>query len=266
MQIEKRLVACSILAIAIGIATIIPIVYLMNTKTVAADDVKPWFNINVSYATCNPNQSGGNGTATWDGASIQVVANFTLTTDALTDADAQIEYYKFAVSSDEGSIVDIGYYIIEDKSNIVESMSGDGSISFSNGVNYDEIHSSGGQAINWQAWKPDSVLGFVSDNIVAYNGGDLPIEIAQIRKATTLYIDVTKIATVTVKGVTDGNVIITAPTNPEVLQHIVLTKTDDGKTFVYGNYTQGSLPLPIGEPSMPQQPLKIFNTTSTPPQ
>ncbi len=36
MQIEKKLILCSVLAVAIGIATIIPLQYLMNTETASA--------------------------------------------------------------------------------------------------------------------------------------------------------------------------------------------------------------------------------------
>ncbi|NLF88115.1 hypothetical protein GX563_04745, partial [Candidatus Bathyarchaeota archaeon] len=77
MQIEKKLILCSILAISIGIAAIIPLQYLMNTKTASAlPNVEPWFNPNIEYAYCNPNESGGNGTSSWNGAYIQAVTNF----------------------------------------------------------------------------------------------------------------------------------------------------------------------------------------------
>ena len=91
MKIEKRLILFSILAITIGIATIVPLEYIMTGETQAAaslTDIHPWFNVNVPYAYCNPNVSGGNNTSSWTGASIEIVANFTLTTDALQNAVA----------------------------------------------------------------------------------------------------------------------------------------------------------------------------------
>jgi hypothetical protein len=246
MQIEKKLILCSILAIAIGIATIIPLEYLMtgeNQATAAAlTDIRPWFNVDVPYAYCNPNVSGGNNTSSWAGASIEIVANFTLTTDALQNADAQIEFYKFAVSSDQGHIVDLGYYIVEDRANVVTGICGDGTITFANGLTYNGPDSSGGQCINWQAWSPDSVLGFVSKYMLEYNGNDASQAVTQIRNAQTLYVDVSKVSTVTVSG----DLTATTPADNQTLQHIELTKTDNG--FVYGTYVSGSLPIPIQTP------------------
>ena len=78
MQIEKKLILCSILAITIGIATIIPLEYLMNAEIVAAaPNAEPWFNVNVPYTYVNLDQSGANDTASWNGVNIQGIANFT---------------------------------------------------------------------------------------------------------------------------------------------------------------------------------------------
>lgn len=245
MKIEKKLILCSILAIAIGIATILPLEYLMtgeNRAAAALTDINPWFNVDVAYAYCNPNVSGGNNTASWAGASIEVVANFTLTTDALQNADAQIEFYKFAVSSDQGPIVDLGYFIIEDKANVVTGMGGDGTIHFANGLTYNGPSSNGGQGINWQAWSPESVMGFVSKYILDYNGNSDLQTVNQIRNAQTLYVDVSKVSTVTVSG----DLTATTPAGGQIIQRIELTKTDNG--FVYGNYVSGTLPIPIQTP------------------
>jgi hypothetical protein len=56
------------------------------------------------------------------GASIQAVANFSLTPDVVKDADAQIEYYKFAVSSDQGPIVDMSYFMSIEKPGVTNGM------------------------------------------------------------------------------------------------------------------------------------------------
>jgi hypothetical protein len=248
MKNEKKLIAFSILAVAIGIATIVPLEYLMTgeSQTVAAlTDIKPWFNVDVSYAYCNPYVSGGNNTVSWTGASIEIVANFTLTSDAMQNADAQIEYYKFAVSSDQGNIIDLGYYIVEDKANVVTGICGDGTITFTNGLTYNGPASNGGQCINWQAWSPDAVLGFVSSYILEYNGKEASQVTNQIRNAQTLYIDVSKVSTVTVSG----DLTATTPADNQILQHIELTKTDNG--FVYGTYVSGTLPIPIQTPPVP---------------
>ena len=239
---DKKLILCSILALAIGVAVVVPVEYFMLAEAQTTSDLTrndPWFSVNVTYAYCNPYNNGGNTTTQLYGSTIQAVANFTLTTDALKDADAQIEYYKFAVSSDQGAIVDMGYYIVLDKENIVTGTCGDGTISFANGLTYNGPASNGGKGINWAVWKPDTVVGFVSNYIFGTDPNNVPEEAIKLRNAQTLYIDVSKVCTVTVKG----DITITKPANEEALQHIELTKTADG--FVYGKYVEGTLPLPI---------------------
>jgi hypothetical protein len=66
-------------------------------------------DLNVTYAYSNPDRISLNDTMTVHGATIEAVVNFTLATDALKNTDAQIEYYKFAVSSNHGQIFNIGY-------------------------------------------------------------------------------------------------------------------------------------------------------------
>jgi hypothetical protein len=52
MQIEKKLILCSIIAISIGIAAVAPVAYFMNTPQASAQTIdNPWFNLNLSYAT-----------------------------------------------------------------------------------------------------------------------------------------------------------------------------------------------------------------------
>ncbi len=55
MKIEKKLIACSILATIIGISSVLPLVFLMpatakaNFATVA-DSSESWFSINIPYS------------------------------------------------------------------------------------------------------------------------------------------------------------------------------------------------------------------------
>jgi hypothetical protein len=255
-MIEKKLVLCAILAVTIGIATILPLEYVMSANAqenaqqanTELPKVEPLFSgVNITYAYCNPNKISTNGTMTLYGAMIQAVANFTVNADALENADAQIEYYKFAVSSDQGPITNMGYYIIvEYDQNIITGIGGpEGTVTFANGLTFngpnegqDMNYGCGGQGINYDAWNNNSTIGFVSTYIFETDSNNLPQAITELRNAQTLYIDVSKICTVTV----NGNVTVTTPSSNEVLQHIELTKTDSG--FAYGIYTVGTLPLP----------------------
>jgi hypothetical protein len=175
---------------------------------------------------------------TFDGAMIQAVANFTLTPNALKNADAQIEYYQFAVSSDQGPIVNMGYFISIEKPGITTGASGNGTIWFANGLIYNGPACNGGSGMDPEAWNSPFMLGFVSDYIFSTNGNDAPQAVTALRSAQTLYIDVSKTCTVTV----NGNVTITTPASHDILQHIELTKT--GNEFAYGTYTEGTLPIP----------------------
>jgi|LSQX01.2.fsa_nt_gb hypothetical protein len=269
MQIEKKLILCSILAISIGIAAIIPLQYLMNAEAaLALPNVEPWFDVDIGYAECNP-YIVGNGTATWDGATIQTVTNFTLTTNAMeSDVDTQVEYYKFAVSSEQGPICDMGYYIAERRftdANVAAAdyamksgnysalprgttLYANNTITFENGLSYNPPAINDGQSISWTgqaiSWTGDNPVnntyGVAGMRISAYNGEDSvypvsPQIVAQLRDAQTLSIDVSKVCTVTAKG----NVVVTTPADPTILQHIELTKVDNG--FVYGEYVEGTL-------------------------
>jgi hypothetical protein len=236
-MIEKKLVLCGILAIAIGVATILPLEYFMSATAKAAAPDKPWFTIDVPYAYCNPNFSGGNSTTSLYGASIQAVANFSLTPDALKNADARIEYYQFRVYSDQGQIVNMTYYIVYSKPYVVNGISGAGAIHFEGGLIYDGSPSNGGQCL-YDAYDRNFTIGFVSDHIVGTSASNLPQAVTDLRNAQTLYIDVSRQCSVTF----NGNVTVITPSSNEVLQHIELTRTANG--FAYGTYTIGILPLP----------------------
>ena len=240
-MIEKKLILCGVIAIAIGIATILPLEYMMSAEAQAnaqLTDIEPWFNVNVSYAYCNPDATSVNSTMSLYGASIEAVANFTLTPNALKNADAQIEYYQFAVSSDQGPIVNMGYYVSVEKQGITIGASGNGTIYFANGLTYNGPASNGGQCLIYDLWGSNYTMGYVSNYILG-TANDVPKAVTDLRNAQTLYIDVSKICTVTV----NGNVTITTPASNEVIKHIELTKTGNG--YVYGTYIEGTIPLPI---------------------
>ncbi len=257
-MIEKKVILCAILAITIGIATIVPMEYLIaaqakeNTQqpnTAAANtevpNVEPMSDVNITYAYCNPDKSFSNDTMALYGAEIEIVVNFTLNPNVLTSADAQIEYYKFAVSSDQGPIINLGYYLaLASNQDIITGIGGpEGTINFASGLNFnapslgqDINYGSGGQEINYPVWPSNWTMGFVSNNIFGTDPNNLPQAATELRNATTLYIDVSKICTVTVSG----NVTITTPASNQILQHIVLTKTGDG-SFTYGSYEEAAL-------------------------
>jgi len=273
-MIEKKLILCAILAITIGIATIVPLQYMMAAQAqenaqqanTGLPKVEPLFNgVNITYAYCNPNKISANDTMTLYGAEIEAVVNFTLNYGALKNADAQIEYYKFAVSSDQGPIINMGYYIVlESNTDAVIGIGGpNGTINFANGLTFNGPifdqnidYGCGGQGLNCYAYNWTYTMGYVSKLIFGTDPNNLPQVATEIRNAQTLYIDVSKVCTVTVKG----NVTVTTPASNEVLQHIVLTNIGSGFGFIYGTYVQNT-PFPVEGPLSAPTPIPSANST-----
>jgi hypothetical protein len=68
-----------------------------------------------------------------------------------------------------------------------------------------------------------------------------------LRNAQTLYIDVSKICSVSYQGNSSSTAATTTTlASDEILCHIALIKTENG--FVYGTYTEGTVPFPIQTP------------------
>jgi hypothetical protein len=288
-MIGKKLILFSILAFSIGMATIVPLGYLISKQAQAAQEQQnqaakeqqaqadqeqlaqalkeqqnqtapdqPWFNISVAYAYCNPNMNGGNSTTTFNGAIVEAIANFSLTPEALTKADARIEYYQFQVSSDQGPIVNMTYAIAETKEElnvpgypngayVYITGAGDGTFTFADGFTYNGTNINSGDVAGSAVLfdipgetNQTSALEPVSDYIYSINGNGIPQAVTALRNAQTLYIDVAREYSVTFTGNATEATAAVVPSN-QVLQHLVLTKT--GNIFTYGNYTQGILPF-----------------------
>ena len=159
----------------------------------------------------------------------------------MPNEDAQIEYYQFAVSSDQGPIVNMTYYVAEDPNNNTVVVIGPGIVALSYGLTSGPVPSNS-QGVNYNPLNSGFTTGLVSDYIFGTDANNLPQAVTDLRNAQTLYIDVSKISTVTL----DGNSTVTTPASNQILQHIVLTK--EGNEFVYGNYTPGTVPYPVETP------------------
>lgn len=270
-MIEKKLILCGILAIIIGIATIVPLEYMMaaQSQVNAQTAYTPWFNVNVPYVYVNLHQSGGNNTMTWDGAMIQGYANFTLTPAAinLKNADARIEFYQFQVSSNQGPILNITYSIAVSREELnvtgipggcwmAITGSGDNTFIFADGTTYNAnkilgTSDCGGGTVLYSYNIPgipgiqNSTDAVLSDYVTSYNGNTPSQALTELRSAQTLYIDVSRICSVSYLGNSTTATTTTLESN-QILQHIQLTKAGDG--FVYGNYTEGTVPFPMETP------------------
>jgi hypothetical protein len=255
MQVEKKLIAWSVLAIVIGVATIVPLEYLMTGPAEAnAQTITPWFNVSIPYAYVNLYDSGGNNTMTWDGAMVQAIANFTLTSDAinLKNADAQIEFYQFRLYSDTAAIVNITYSVavcreelnvtgIPGGCYVAITGSGCNKFTFADGTTYDgnavvgdSVCGGGVVLANMPSILPvqNYTVAVVGSYIADYNGNNAIQILSELRNAQTLYIDVSKICSVSYQGNSSSTTATTTTmTSNEILCHITLTKTEN--CFVY---------------------------------
>jgi len=113
-MIEKKLILCAILAITIGIATIVPMEYLMASQTqvnAQTNPDTPWFNINVPYAYYTANMTNNQNSVSY-GEGYYIGLNITINPDAMkTLPNDQMEYYQIQTYSDKGSIENYTFVI-----------------------------------------------------------------------------------------------------------------------------------------------------------
>jgi len=255
-MIEKKLVLCGILAIVIGVAAILPLEYFMSASAQAAIPTKPWTSLNVAYAYWDTNLDGANFTTTFCGEIHNAVTNVTLTSDAFKDADARMEYYQLQVSSDQGPIYELTYYVGLAKIGALVDMY-NSTLYFSGGSTYSTNSTSGGIFIT-DPTISNSYAGIISGSTLNYNDTGTPQVVIDLQNANVLYIDVIRLCSITFSGNT--TTVITESSN--VIQHIELTKLDDG--FLYDSGASISVPFPLLRPSMTQTLTQIFTPDSAP--
>ncbi|MEJ2242872.1 MAG: hypothetical protein P8Y18_12150 [Candidatus Bathyarchaeota archaeon] len=90
-------------------------------------------------------------------------------------------------------------------------------------------------------------LAVVGSYIADYNGDNSVQALAELRNAQDLYIDVSKICSVSYQSNSSStSATTTTLASDEILCQIELTKIENG--FVYGTYTEGTVPFPIQTP------------------
>jgi len=125
MKLEKKLIACSILALIIGVSSVLPLVFLMSATAKADASSEPWFSINIPYAYWTAydgplkypsdypfQQPEPNEEEYSVSHQHMMVFNFTLDDIPTTDPfDARVEYYQLRLSSDKESIIDMNWFV-----------------------------------------------------------------------------------------------------------------------------------------------------------
>jgi hypothetical protein len=270
MKMEKNIIALSILALVIGITTIIPLAYFTDNNMAAAG--QSWFKVDIPYAYIDLYDIGENAVSVWDGAHITVLANFTLTPDTLKlkDGEAKISFYMFHIYSEQGSIANISSSI---------AISGRTTHTTRDPPYFESVINGGGNQCFYFAdgtmYNGSAIVGGIDGSSISHNSipWETPIEyiiteagtfisnydnefvsnydveaLATLRNSQTICITVSRIGSVSYQEGTEQKSSTTTVTLVnEVLGYIELTRIDDD--FICGKYVEGTLPWPVRVPT-----------------
>jgi len=254
MNSEKKLIACSILALIIGVSSVLPLVFLMSATVKAETSDSSWFSIDMPYAyyiasegpLANPPvefpwYSEMNETNSVN-VKHNIFTNTTLIVDPKTeDVDGRVEYYLTEVKSDKELIKNIHWYV---GTNANSSFSFDGLLDTIHFMRDDWFDTdlflktaSGGYILyNWTVGfsqlggdKGSSTTSTIGTEETKYQGSPTSGTFSALREAETLTITLYR------KGWTTftGNSTIFTSANNEIVGQIQLEKYGDG--FLYND-------------------------------
>ncbi|NLF89573.1 hypothetical protein GX563_12225 [Candidatus Bathyarchaeota archaeon] len=262
MQIEKKLILCSILAIAIGIATVAPLAYFMSNMPTAkaeTDNNVPWFNVNIPFAYYEATSKNTStylaGLGTIDDViryttSNSIGLNYSVNPSAEGSFEnARADYFQLQIYSDLGQIANETTYYGANFGDDADYMK---SFIFSreNWFNSSELSCGGGGFITKFN---GSLADVLADGGPCGTGGSsssgcfanttLPQEFLNAQNAQTIYIDVRRIGSVIFSA--NSTTVILAD-NSIVIEHVELTKVGD--RFIFGEVPADRMQMPVQIP------------------
>jgi hypothetical protein len=265
MKIEKKLIALSIFAIAIGIATVIPMTFFMSAKA-QTDVADSLFNIDIPCAYYNANITynveindivHGGGQRIFDlwyrggpVIAVQPSINHTVLDD---NTVARIEFFEFSVYTDKLQL-DKSYSYFGFNEEAFEQ-NGNKHIA----AKYVEENLLPNKRIGGQGYGGQSITDLTesmprwitgnTDSIGIGSGHHLDKQfykiIAAIEDTHTIYLDVRRVAYISLSD--DGTIVIVE--DNKLLQHLELTKNDDG--FMFGSPSAVKIETYFGLPKIP---------------
>ncbi|MCW4025123.1 MAG: hypothetical protein NWF01_08840 [Candidatus Bathyarchaeota archaeon] len=257
MKIEKKLILCSILAISIGIASVIPLAFFMSTAKAQTNNDVPWFNAEVPCAWFRAVSENSStyieGTGTLDTiryeTSCFIDLNYTLNPAAEDNLEnARAEYFQLQIYSDIGQIANETTYFGANCGDNFDYMK---SFAFSREDWFNSSGITGGGcfvtkfngtmaerlAIGWT-----SGVGRCSGSSCWVNDM-LPQEFLNAQNAQTIYIDVYRIGSIIFGANTTT---VTLADNTAVIDHIELTRVGD--RFIFGEVPADQMEIPVPSP------------------
>jgi hypothetical protein len=239
MKTEKKLIACSIVALFIGVSAVFPLAFLMSATAQPSTGPEPWFNIDIPYAyweTLNGpilHPEMMNFTASLNETNSvserhTMPLNITVVTETTTQqlVDAQLEYFQIEINTDK-EYLQTAYFVVGtngnsnfDPHNLLEEFQFNRT-SWFNTDNFDTMHSGGGGLVkdDWtsEMW---SVFPLGGSGTGSIGGSSTYREVEVLRAAETITISVYRVGLVTFSG---DSTIVTL-TNNELIDQIQLEK------------------------------------------
>jgi hypothetical protein len=240
MQIEKKIILCSILAVTIGIATIFPLAFFMQPARAQETDV-PWFNVEISNAYYQATTEDEN--KLFPEGMVPLVnyrttsylgLQYTLNPDAADLIQgARMEYFLVRIYSDLGPIENMTIHF---GANTIDDYDPSDRFSF---VREDWFNTTGSGGCFLSKFNGTLAEALANGMNKGGNGGgygssafantSLPEKFLNAKNAQTIYIDVSRLGLVTFDG---NNTIVTLADSNQIIAHVELTKNDN--EFIYG--------------------------------
>jgi len=236
MKIEKKLIAYSAIALIIGVASIMPLMFLMSAKAEATP--KSWFTLNVPYAYVKANFTENlNGTDVYEYMRA-FVFNFTLNVETENEiSDARFEYYELQLYTDKEQLGNVTIFVGTNRTNSFTLDPESFRLTLATADDWFDSNTTGGGVFTpyWNKSSPpdfssiySGVSGYVGPTGHFASSQNEPVKMAAaLSEAETFFVDIRKIGLVTFNG---NSTSFTLPEN-KFIQHLELKKYGDG--FLY---------------------------------
>ena len=238
MKIETKLIASSILALLIGISSVVPLLLLMSGTAKAETTPKSWFNLNVPYAYVKANFTENlNGQDVYEYRRA-FVFNFTLNPETENEiSDARFEYYELQLYTDKEQLGNVTIFVGTNRTNSFTLDPESFRLTLATADDWFDSNTTGGGVFTpyWNKSSPpdfSSIYSGVSGCVgptgyFASGQNEAEKMVAALGEAETFFVDIRKIGLVTFNAT---STLFTLPEN-EFIQHLELKKYGDG--FLY---------------------------------